>query len=101
MNKKIRNIAIIGLCFWAGAFTEDIISLDNTGYTPTVYDVHPRMVSYEYLTTCPICGDDKMEGYYSLVDGYRFENCKTCFYYVIGEANGNMELGKPGGSKND
>lgn len=41
-----------------------------------------KLVSIEYLTTCPKCGNDKMEGYYSLVDGYNYENCKNCWYYT-------------------
>lgn len=81
MKKFKRLLVLVPILFFT-LFTGEATSMEVD-----VYKIHPRMVSYEYLTTCPKCGDNKMEGYYSLVDGYTQENCKSCWYLKVIEAN--------------
>lgn len=50
------------------------------------HSLHPNIVTYQYLTTCPNCGSELMEGYYSFVDGYNQEECKECGYYTVTES---------------
>lgn len=54
--------------------------------------IHPRMVTYQYLTTCDECGSDLMEGYHSLVDGYTEELCRICGYYTVVEAFSDVKV---------
>ena len=83
MKRTLRITMLVAILFF-GLGTFEVSSLDVSPES-----LHPRIVSYEYLTTCPRCGDDKMEGYYSLVDGYRQEICKTCMFHTTIEAYSN------------
>lgn len=79
--KRVLRISIIVIVLFFGFSTMQVESLE---VTPT--DLHPRIVTYQYLTTCEECGDDRMEGYHSLVDGYTEELCRICGYYTVIEA---------------
>lgn len=79
--KRFKRISIIIFVLFFGVSTVTVSSMDIFHN-----DANNRIVSYQYLTECPRCGDDRMEGYHSLVDGYTEEICKLCWYYTVKEA---------------
>lgn len=81
MKRRLLRISTIVVVLFLGVSTVTVSSMD-------IFHNHENanIVSYQYLTECPRCGDDKMEGYHSLVDGYTEELCKTCMYYMVKEA---------------
>ena len=85
--KRMLRISIIVVVLFFGFATMKVESLE---IKPK--DLHPRIVTYQYLTTCRECGDDRMEGYHSLVDGYTEEICKICGFYTVIEAYSDEEV---------